>query len=62
VRGVLRNIAMLILCLLAAGGFAGILTWCLRRLNRIEEEMWGEKARRVGGRRKGGKGDAQPDA
>jgi len=58
---VLRNIAMLILCLLAAGGFAVILIRCLRRLNRIEEEMWGEKARLVGDRRKGAKGDAEPN-
>jgi hypothetical protein len=42
-----RNIAMLVLCLIAAGGFAAILFWTRRRLDRIEEEMWGEKAKQV---------------
>jgi len=43
----IRYIAMLVLCFIVVGAMAGTLTWFLRRLKRIEEDMWGEKARMV---------------
>ena len=44
-----RNIAMLVLAVLSAAGMAGILTIFYRRLRRIEEKQWGDKADIGGG-------------
>ena len=47
IRAMIRNIAMLVLCFVVVGAMAGVLRWFLSRLNKIEVEMWGEKARLV---------------
>jgi len=44
-----RNIAMVILSVLAAAGMAVVLTLFYRRLRKIDEEQWGHKAEVGGG-------------
>ncbi len=40
----LRNVLMLLLCLAVAGGMGGTLWWFTRRLRRIQQAKWGDKA------------------
>jgi len=42
-----RTIAMLVLCIIVAGSMVATLILFLRKLAKIEEQMWGEKAQNV---------------
>lgn len=44
-----RNIAMLVLSVIAAVGMGGVLTVFYRRLRKIDEEQWGDNAEVGGG-------------
>jgi len=39
----LKHIVMLVLSLAVVGGLVATMFWFLRRLNLIEEELWGKK-------------------
>jgi uncharacterized protein HemY len=41
----MANILMLVLSLVVVLATGGVLFWFFRRLNRIEEELWGKKRR-----------------
>lgn len=43
----IRNISMLILCVIVGGAMFVTLKLFLRKLVKIEEQMWGEKARQA---------------
>lgn len=45
----LRNVSMVILSIVAAAGMAVVLTLFYRRLRKIDEEQWGDKAEVGGG-------------
>lgn len=40
---------MIFTCLVVGGTMAFILTWFLKKLNKIEVDFWGDKAEQVGG-------------
>lgn len=43
----IRNLAMLVLCLAVAGAMAAILKFFFRKLVKIEKDLWGERARQA---------------
>ena len=53
-----RNLSMLILSIVVAGAMFAIVRGFLRKLVKIEEAMWGEKAREVDRAKKKQKADA----
>ena len=41
----MKNVVMLVISLVVAGAMAGTVLYCLRRLRKIEEDLWGKKGK-----------------